>query len=243
MRQSQAASLALFTALSIASVSLAQSAAAAPVGKPVEEVHLTHVSLSDAIEYLRDVSGANIEVDWKALETVGLSKDAPVSLRLRNVSLRVALKKTLDSASPGVADFIVDGNVITITSQEAADSKLVTRIIPIGDLLLDIPDFTDAPTMDLSSATSGNSGARGAGAGNSNGTNGGNQNIFSGGTTTTADQKKVSRQEKAQQLIDTIQSTVRPSIWDVNGGKSKIKYFNNTLIITAPASVIRVIGG
>ena len=35
-------------------------------------VNLTNVSVSDAIDFLRDVSGENIHVNWRALEEVGV---------------------------------------------------------------------------------------------------------------------------------------------------------------------------
>src|SRR5256885_9380479 len=43
------------------------------------------VALSDAFDYVRDVTQANIHVDWKVLEAAGIDKGAVVNIRLRNV--------------------------------------------------------------------------------------------------------------------------------------------------------------
>jgi len=240
--------LAAVAALSIAasaftSGAFAEDAAAPNPAKPLNEVKFNGVTLADAIDWFRDATGANIDVQWKALEVVGLSKDTPVTLRLRNVPLRVALAKTLDSAAPGMADFYVQDNIITITSKQEADSKMVTRTIPVGDLLVDIPDF-HGPSFDLSAATNqtNNSGGGGStGPGRSSSSSSGSS-IFNGSDTDTK-VKQATKAEKAQDLIDTIQSTVRPDVWDVNGGKAHIKYYNGTLIITAPIAVQRLIAG
>src|SRR2546423_10874366 len=51
------------------------------------ELNFSGVALSDAIEFLRDASGANIHVDWKTLEAAGVAKDTQINLRLRGVTL------------------------------------------------------------------------------------------------------------------------------------------------------------
>ena len=41
-------------------------------------MNFSGVAFADVIDFLRDVSGANIHVDWKILEAAGIGKDAPV---------------------------------------------------------------------------------------------------------------------------------------------------------------------
>jgi len=65
-------------------------------------------------------------------------------------------------------------------------------------------------------------GGGGNGGGNGNGTGNGN------GAT---------REERAQQVIDTLQSTIVPDVWDVNGGRATIKYINGVLVVTAPVRI------
>ena len=49
-------------------------------------------ALTDVIDFLRDVSGATIYVDWKTLEAASIQKDAPVTARLRDVKFSKALE-------------------------------------------------------------------------------------------------------------------------------------------------------
>ena len=65
-------------------------------------VNLTNVSVSDAIDFLRDVSGANIHVNWRALEEVGVGKDTQVNVRLRH-PCPCEKCSTLSSAKPAPA--------------------------------------------------------------------------------------------------------------------------------------------
>src|SRR5438477_10055494 len=54
-------------------------------------LNFSGVAFGDVIDFLRDVSGANIHVDWKALETAGVGKDAVINVRLRSVTMRKVL--------------------------------------------------------------------------------------------------------------------------------------------------------
>ena len=54
------------------------------------EVKFDGVGLGDAIDFLRDVSGANIVVNWRALEGDGVSKDTTINVKLLAISLRRA---------------------------------------------------------------------------------------------------------------------------------------------------------
>lgn len=46
-----------------------------------------------------------------------------------------------------------------------------------------------------------------------------------------------SREERAQELVDLITATVRPDIWEENGGVATIRFFNGNLVVHAPRSV------
>jgi len=50
---------------------------------------------------------------------------------------------------------------------------------------------------------------------------------------------------EAQALIDLIQATVSPEVWDINGGQSSIRYFANghALVVRAPGDVHDDLGG
>jgi hypothetical protein len=192
------------------------------------ELRFDNITLADAIEFLRDVSGANIHVNWKALEEIGVGKDAQVNVRLRTVSLRKILALVLSEAgSGGLLTYYIDDNVIEVTTRELADQQLITRIYPVDDLIMEVPDFV-GPDFSINQTSS-------AGGG------GGGQSLFSGSNTEN-EKTGMTRAERAQSLIETIQSIIQPDIWNTNGGTAAIRFWNGSLIVTAPRSVHEALG-
>lgn len=203
------------------------------------------VPMRDAIQYLRNMTGANIFVNWNALQGAGIANITPITLHLRNVSMRKILSVMLQEASPsaGLVDY-VSQNVLTITTRQEANTHLVTRVYPVGDLVMTVPNFT-APTFNLQnqSNTSGvqvSSGSSGGGGG------GGSSDLFSGnggsgaGGTNSPTQ---STTQRAQALVALIEGTVQPNIWTSNGGPATIIYFNRELVVSAPVYIQQMISG
>jgi hypothetical protein len=216
----------------------------------VPELRFQGVTLSDAIDFLRDVSGANITVNWKALEGAGVSRDTPVNIHLRAVSMRKALDLLLSQAGGGdQLTFDVDQGVIEVTTREIADHRMVTRVYPVEDLIMIIPDFTDAPQFNLDASQNQSGGGGGGGGGSGGGGSGGGQttianSLFQGQGQTGQNQEQIkTKAERAQDLVDLIQNLVFPDIWKDNGGTASIRYFNGSLVVTAPRSVQEAIGG
>jgi len=120
---------------------------------------------------------------------------------------------------------------------------------------MEIPDFTDAPSFDLSSLSnqtqSQQSGGAGGGVGGGvggggGGSSGGQQGIF-GGSGSGGNQNREapgrSKQERATDLMDLIRAVIQPDVWQENGGKASIRFYGGSLIITAPRAVHEAIGG
>jgi hypothetical protein len=196
------------------------------------EVNFDNISISSAIDFLRDVSGANIHPNWKALEEAGIGKDTNVNVRLRAVSLRKVLNLILNEAGHGSnLAFYIDQNVIEITTRELADKDMITKVYPVQDLLLDVPDFDqDAPQFQLQATRTGRGGGGGGG------------QLFS----SVSQQTNAGQNTKAslgQQLVDIIQTTIQPEVWIKNGGAASAQFFNGSLIVTAPRSVHEALGG
>lgn len=225
----------LLCAALLASMVFAGTASAAEVSarralnSVLPDLRFDNITVADAIEFLQDVSGANIHVNWRALEAIGVGRDATINVRLRKVTLRKVLTLVLREASSGnFLAFYIDGNVIEVTTQELADQQLVTRIYPVDDLIMEIPDFV-GPDFNLSQGST----TGGGGGGQSVLSNSGNDDRNQGTT----------RAQRAQNLIDTIQAILKPDTWNVNGGPSAIRFFNGSLIVTAPRSVHEALGG
>jgi hypothetical protein len=209
------------------------------------ELNFQGVTINDALDFLRDVSGANITVNWKALEGAGMTRDAQVNLHLTGITLRKALDMILTEASGGdTLSYVVDQGVIEITTRDLADHMMVTRVYPVEDLLMVIPDFNDAPQFSLDSQQ--NQGSQGGGGGGGQGgiTQGGmSNNIFGSGTNTTNTEQVKTKAERAQELVDLIEAVVSPDVWKEAGGPATIRYYNGMLVVTAPRPVQEAIGG
>ncbi len=220
-----------------------ESSARLALDRDTPAIKLDSVAFKDALDFVQDLSGANLHVNWAALQAAGVTKDAVVDLHLRGVPLRKVLNLILSEAAAGnaVLTYYIDDNVIEITTLELADKVLITMVYPVDDLLMDVPDFTDAPKFDLTQSQGSGGTTVGGGGGGGGGSSSGS--LFGGGGGGGEDTKGPTRAERAQQLVDLITSVVRPEIWQANGGPASIRFFNGSLIITAPRSVQEAIDG
>ena len=218
------------------------------LNRRLPETKFNGVSFGDAVDFVRDVSGANITVNWRALAEAGVTPETPLNLRLYNVSLRRVLSAMLAEAGGGTdgLTYVLDDGVIEITTRALADQRMIVRVYNVEDLIMEIPDFgDDVPDFNLQS-TSGSGGGRNGGSGGGGSSGGG---LFGGGnsgnSSSSSGEKTTSKtkNERAQELIDLIINTVRPDIWRENGGTASIRYFNGNLIVSAPLSVQEAIGG
>jgi hypothetical protein len=196
------------------------------------------------LDFIRDVSGANISVNWKALEATGVTRDSQVNLHLTNISLRKALEMLLTETAGGDAiTYVVDQGVIEVTTREMADKRMVTRVYPVEDLIMIIPDFTDPPQFSLEAAQNGGGGGGGGGGQGGQQAQATNQLLAMGGTAGANTEQVKTKAERAQELVDLIEAVVFPDIWKENGGTSSVRYYNGMLVVTAPRTVQESIGG
>lgn len=206
------------------------------VGRSSPDVRFDGTPLVDAIEFLRDATGLNVHVNWRALEAAGVSRVEPVTLQLAGVPVGKVLETVLEDAAPGLLSYYVDGRVVRVTTRAIADEELVTRIYRVDDLTVDVPDFK-GPNLNLTGGAGvGGNGASGGGGGGSGG------GLFDDAGDEDEDDATLTKSERGQRLVDLITSTVRPDIWQDNGGPASVRYFNGALIVTAPRSVQAAIG-
>jgi hypothetical protein len=210
----------------------AQASARRSLNTILPELKFDNITLADAMDFLRDTSGANIHVNWRALEEIGIGKDTTINVRLRNVTLRRILRTILTEASSGsLLTYYIDENIIEVTKRELADQQMITRIYPVDDLIMDVPDF-EAPQFQIQATQTGRGGGGGGG-----------QNLFGDLNSQTDQRENMTRTDRAQQLIDMIQEIIQPDVWNINGGRAAIRFWNGSLIVTAPRSVHEALGG
>jgi hypothetical protein len=236
-----------FPATASADTASSNRAQRSAFGQVLPEVKFENVALKDALEFIRDVSSANIHVNWRAIEIAGVSQDTNVNMHLRNVSLRKTLDLLLSEAGGGTAlTYYVDQGVIEVTTKELADKEMLTQVYPVQDLVVEIPDFTDAPNVGLLATSSNNSSGQTAGSG-STGNSSSSSGLGSGSSlfnsSGASSEKTKTREERGQDLVALIRDTVYPNIWRENGGSASIRYWNGYLVVTAPRSVQEAIGG
>lgn len=94
----------------------------------------TATPLEEVIEFLRDEYQIEIQLDTTALDELGLGPDEPVTVNLRNVSLRSALRRMLGGLE---LTYIIEDEVLLITTEEEAELKLTVKVYPVGDLVID----------------------------------------------------------------------------------------------------------
>ena len=218
------------------------------------EVRFNNVALKDALEFLRDVTGANIHVNWRAIEAAGITQDTNVNMRMHDVQLRKVLNLLLSEAGGGTGlTYYFDQNVLEVTTKDISDKQMFTRVYPVEDLVMEIPDFTNGPNLSLLAVATGgsggggnsNGGGGGGGGGVGGGGGGGAAAIFGGanGGAANGSEKGKTPTERGEDLVTLIRELVYPDQWRDNGGQSSIRYFSGKLIVTAPRSVHEAIGG
>ena len=212
---------------------VADQAVAAQLDRRLPDVKFDAVAFSDVIDFLRDLTSANIFVNWRSLEAAGIDKNAPVTARLRDVKLSKVLRTILDDVSGGTTKlgYTIDEGVITISTEEELAKNVSTRVYDIRDLIINVPDFTDAPTFDLSQQQSGSTTPGGSGGG---GGGGGGGSLFGGGGGGGGNtQTGPTRQELVEAITKLIQDTVASDSWKDNGGNiGSLRELNGQLIVT-----------
>ena len=208
----------------------------AQLDRQLPELTFDAVGFSDVIDFLRDVSGANLFVNWKSLEAAGIDRNTPVTARLRNIKFSKALSIILDSVGGGQTKlgYTVDEGVITISTLDDLSKNVAVRVYDIRDLIIDVPDFNDAPQFSLdASQNQGNSGG-GGGGGQGGVTQGGvSNNLFGGGGTRNQQETGPTRQELVDSITKLIEDTVATDTWKDNGGSvGALRELQGQLIVT-----------
>ncbi len=206
--------------------------------KPVT-VTLENHRLEDVVQFIRDVTQADIEPIWiDEKHDVGLDPDETVTLKVKNATALQLLEMVLEKVSDG-SDF--DGATWQFTKyggfefgpKERLNAHRRVEMYDINDLLMDVPDYDNAPQFDLNTVFQ--AGGRTGGGG------GGGQSPFQDRGT---DVQRRDREEKVQDITDLIMSTVEPEQWVDNGGEAAtMREIRGALFVNAPDYIHRQING
>jgi type II secretory pathway component GspD/PulD (secretin) len=229
--------------------------------RPITVEFTNDVTLKAAIDSIREKTGLNITTDDSALaeDPTALTKTL-VTENLKDLSLRNVLTILLDKAN---LKFVVQHDVIRITTAKKARGKLYTKVFSVMELVTPIPDFALAPHQNLATALSGgqpapawvqsNSGASSyqprGGITNGELVSGQLPGAAPGGAATlrndmtpmasSATLAKSGRANYSTELISAVKM-LNPYAWDDVGGSGSIKYYDigGALIVNQTADVI-----
>ena len=186
----------------------------------------------EALERWAQATGVPLAIDWNALELQGVDADQPVVVELESVPAEVVLLVLMDAMSEDL-DFVAEAHDwgLLLRSRPDANRDVMTRVYDVRDLLVDVPDFNDAPRLSLTESLS-----------NTSSGGGGGQGVFDVDEHDDED-RPLSRRERGELLIQLVRDTIEPDLWVANGGEfSKIRYRDGKMIVRAPLYVHMQIG-
>ncbi|MEM9703808.1 MAG: hypothetical protein AAF907_15320, partial [Planctomycetota bacterium] len=129
-----------YSAVSLQGDSAAEERIRAELQKPTSLAGLRPGdTLAEALETLAGIHQITILPDRAQLDVLGLDlRDLTIDdpPNLEGVKLKSALKLLLDSIDDEPLTYIVEDEVMKITTQDYADERLFTRVYPVGDLVI-----------------------------------------------------------------------------------------------------------
>lgn len=193
--------------------------------------------LGNVVTFLAAVTSLNIDVDWQSLSNAGIDKETPVTLNLTNVPIRTVLDRVVEKVSPdplgtnGAGWSMTDG-VLTIASREVINKNKAIVIYDIRDLIIEIPNYTNAPQFDLQQVLQ-QASQRGGGGG---------QSPFQDSQDDNSPRRSL--EERTNDIITIITNNIDNQGWRENGGDvGFIQQLQGSLIITNTPANHRAISG
>jgi tetratricopeptide (TPR) repeat protein len=107
-----------------------------PLRAPLD---FTDTPLNQVTAVISEEYDIPIVFDTTALDAIASSPEVEVSININNVSLRSALELMLKSVED--LTYIVDNEVLLITTVEKANENLQVKVYPVADLVLPIQDI------------------------------------------------------------------------------------------------------
>ena len=204
----------------------------------IERVRMNQMPAQDAFQWWAKRTGVPLVIDWRAMERNAVAPDAPITLELDAVPAEQCLRILMQQASPDV-ELIhqVTPWYVQVMTKREANRHTVVRIYDVGDLVMPIPNFSNAPEFRLDRIIEE---AQSDGEYNSG-------SLFDEGDSdqreADRDAQAATRDEQGESLADLVRETVEPGIWqEAGGGIASVRYFDNRLIVRAPLYVHQQIG-
>ncbi len=95
-------------------------------------------TLKDVVDFIQEYHNIQIRLDEQALSDAGLDSETRINLVISGITLRSALKLMLENVNGTELTYIIEDEVMKITTREKADENYTTRVYPVGDLVIPI---------------------------------------------------------------------------------------------------------
>ncbi|MEX2091904.1 MAG: hypothetical protein WD971_04460 [Pirellulales bacterium] len=92
----------------------------------------TEEPLENVVNFLQDEYQIPIQIDESSLEDSGQTRDEPLTVHVKNISLRSALRLLLKTKN---LTYIIRDEVLIVTTPEEAEENLVTCVYDVRDLV------------------------------------------------------------------------------------------------------------
>ncbi len=144
------------------------------------ELDFAETPLKDVMDYIKERHHIEVQFDQNALKNANPPIDPSqtlISRSLKGVTLRSALKLILSEYN---LTYVIKDEVLMITSKDEADKVLVTKVYPVGDLVMPI-DVLGNGGSNGGASSGGFGGGGGGGLGGGGGIGGGGGGFGGGG--------------------------------------------------------------
>jgi type II secretory pathway component GspD/PulD (secretin) len=196
-------------------------------------INFEDTPFGEVISTLSEAQQVNITVVWSDLLNHSIDQETPVNLVLPSeVTFKKALEEILAQLGGGTVElrYVVNEGIIKIATRALLDRETLVEVYDISDLLMRVPDFPDAPSINLQQG--GGGGGPGGGSASQNPFQGGQ----SGGGT---DEDNRTRKERAEEIVELIRETIEPESWREGasaGTEASIRALEANLVVTQTAS-------
>ncbi len=209
--------------------------------KIFDEVTFDAMPARDVFEWWSSNTNIPLAIDWNGMELDGINPDQLITISLKSIPAKNLLMILMQQASPNET-LIFESTpwYLQVMTKRQANRNTVVRVYDVADMVMQVPNFTNAPRMDLGEAlnSSGSSGGGGGGGGGGSSTG-----IFGNDNENNSEDKELTKNERGENLARLIRETIEPDIWQENGGLyASARYYDGRLIVNAPMYVHRQIG-
>jgi len=222
--------------------------------------------LPDVLQFLSDASDVQIFINRRAIESSGLTLNAPITVNLKSVRLDMLLDLVLEQVADGGLTYVDRDGILIVSTHENLEGASEVRVYNCRDLLAPdgprpdkvgrlvpaapgIPGLpvqvgppaatpaTPGPASGLPVGPGGPPGMGGMGGGYGGGMGGfGGEGMGAGGMVPLTE-----AQQRAESLKRLLQTAVKPGSWSEAGGIGTISEYNGLIVINHDAKTHRQI--